>query len=156
MGKKLWWGAASLATLGAMTFVIGGSDAAMPEAPPDQTMTTQMPGSAPTLVVARAATVPVRPAASAADGNADVGVDMGNTRRQATTSPEEMLQRAQDLRDADRTATLSQGPADACLTQMKMVFCPIIGSMPFFRDIAGQVAMWGNFDCPTGAKPPKI
>jgi len=60
---------------------------------------------------------------------------------------------ADALRKADSIGTGPAGPADGCLAQMKRVLCPIFGQLPFVRDFAGQVAMWGNFSCPMAARP---
>jgi hypothetical protein len=67
--------------------------------------------------------------------------------------PAEQRQAASRLRAADAPAP--QGPAEACLDQFRTVMCPIIGQMPFFRDVAGQISMWGGFSCPidTAALP---
>ena len=65
----------------------------------------------------------------------------------------EQRQAASRLRAADAPAP--QGPAEACLDQFRTVMCPIMGQMPFFRDVAGQISMWGGFSCPinTAALP---
>ena len=110
----------------------------------------------PLLAPGRASTVweiaPTATAASVTKDHVNAGVDAGNHEGPQAPSPE-MLARAQELHAAAAAATRPQGPAEACLTQMKTIFCPIIGNMPFVRDVAGQVAMWGQFDCPTGTPP---
>jgi len=55
---------------------------------------------------------------------------------------------ANQLRQADAPANL--GPADACFEQVRAIMCPIAGQIPFFRDMLGQMAVWGEFSCPTG------
>ncbi len=155
MGNKAWWGATVLVTLGAAALafnVSAGNNGVTPPIPQDQAAVTQNPASAQTLVATGAVQAPSGPAVSVADGRANARVDLGTQRSPQATSPE-MLKRAQVLREADVTATRGQGPAEACLAQIKMIFCPIIGNMPFIRDVAGQVAMWGHFDCPTGTPP---
>ena len=46
------------------------------------------------------------------------------------------------------------GPADLFLEQIKTIACPWLSIMPpFFRDFAGQIAVWGGTTCPMGAAP---
>ncbi len=162
----MWWGTGSLAALGALTFVLNGNPAAAPEASPQQLAATQ-----PAAVLATPATADPAPAPekAVATVDAEVGakpdtqtrppanpqttrVDPG-ARNLLPTQSAENFKRAQALRSADDAASRPVGPAEACVTQVKAVFCPIIGNIPFIRDVAGQVAMWGNFDCPTGMTP---
>jgi hypothetical protein len=112
------------------------------------------PRAAGPTVAAATEVEPARPgpSASGAGDATSAGVATGNRALAQPPSPE-MLERARELRAADAALTPAQGPAEACLNQMKTIFCPIIANMPFVRDVAGQVAIWGNFDCPTGASP---
>ncbi len=143
MSNTIRWGTLAVGTL-ALTFTLSvGNTGSLPPKSQDQAAGTQTPASVQTRIAA---------AARVSDRDANARVDPGNRKQSLNTSPE-MLQRAQALRAADRAATRVQGPAETCLVQMKTVFCPIIGNMPFIRDIAGQVAMWGHFDCPTGTPP---
>lgn len=156
VSKTVWWGGLAVTVGGALAVTLaasGGNAGVAPQLPQHQAAQTQHPAAGEAPVAATAAVqAPAQPAASMPDGNKNTGVDPGNPNRSLAPSPE-MLKRAQALRAADLAATRPQGPAEACLAQMKMVFCPIIGNMPFIRDVAGQVAMWGHFDCPTGAPP---
>ncbi len=57
---------------------------------------------------------------------------------------------AQALRQADAGVAASAGPAEACFNQMRTVICPIVGGIPFMREIVGGFAMLGGFSCPMG------
>jgi hypothetical protein len=185
VGNKAWWGAASVATAGTLTFVLVGNNAATPVAPGGQAAEPQHPAAVTTLVAADPEPAAARTAVTVSGDSAKVSAEHGTGSRLLTTSADpapagpavivsgdsakvsaedgiqapplttsaEMLERAQALREADRTVTRSQGPAEACLDQMKVIVCPIIGNMPFIRDVAGQIAIWGNFECPTGTLP---
>ncbi len=155
MGKNVWWGTLAVTAVGALALTLvvnGGNKGVAPQIPQDQAENSQHPAAAQTLVATSAEPAPATTAVHASVGDTKATVDRGYQPQSLTASPE-MLQRARALRAADRAASRVQGPAEACLVQMKTVFCPIIGNMPFFRDVAGQVAMWGHFDCPTGTPP---
>lgn len=159
VNHKIWWGTLPLTAAGALALALtlsGGGEGTAPALSQDRAEDTQPPESARTLVTNGAVPALTTPTVSVANGSAVAYVDSKNQTRSEPTSPL-MLERAQALREADlaatRGVTRGQGPAEACLAQMKSVFCPIIGNMPFIRDVAGQVAMWGHFDCPTAAQP---
>jgi hypothetical protein len=80
-----------------------------------------------------------------------------------STSPLETTDAsAFDAGQAEAAAALARvagnnnlGPADLFLEQIKTIACPWLSIMPpFFRDFAGQIAVWGGTTCPMGAAPP--
>ncbi len=75
--------------------------------------------------------------------------DLSNGRIQRVALVQSQQQdAANELQKADTPADI--GPADICLEQVKGIMCPIFGQMPFFRDMLGQMAVWGGFSCPMG------
>lgn len=162
MSNTIWWGVIPVTAVGALALTLtlgGGNDEVAPQIPRDEAKERQHSTSVQTLVAADAVPAPLKPDARAtlekrvvAQQATPIVDPVAEPTRSLAPSPE-MLKRAQALREADHAATRAQGPAEACLAQMKTIFCPIIGNMPFVRDVAGQVAMWGHFDCPTSAPP---
>ncbi len=63
------------------------------------------------------------------------------------------LRAAQELRRIDQAALRPTSFGDACLRQVQLFFCPLISQIPFVRDAAGQMALWGGFDCPIAPPP---
>lgn len=72
----------------------------------------------------------------------------------AAQNTEDNLARAAALRDADKEMQPA-GFGAACFDQMRSFFCPIVGRIPVFREMAAQMATIGGFSCPLGSPPPK-
>jgi hypothetical protein len=70
----------------------------------------------------------------------------------AVQTAEEKETIASALRSADKEMQPA-GFGAACFDQMRGFFCPIIGRLPGFREMAAQVATLGGFSCPMGAPP---
>lgn len=65
-----------------------------------------------------------------------------------TEDDKESIARA--LRSADKEMQPA-GFGAACFDQMRAFFCPIVGRLPGFREMAAQMATLGGFSCPMGA-----
>ena len=97
-------------------------------------------------------THPRRTARLTVDRRAEEDANSAHRNSYRVTMSKNPKHAADALRKADLGVTRPTGPADVCLAQMQRVLCPILGNLPFVRDIAGQVAMWGNFSCPIAAR----
>lgn len=65
----------------------------------------------------------------------------------------EQAQRARRLHQVAAETTPNGGPGEACFDQVRTAMCPIVGQIPFLREFAGQMAILGNFSCPTESQP---
>lgn len=68
----------------------------------------------------------------------------------AVQSEEDKESIARALRSADKEMQPA-GFGAACFDQMRAFFCPIVGRLPGFREMAAQMAILGGFSCPMGA-----
>ncbi len=165
MINKMWWGAISLASLGLAAsgwILVGDGVNSTSIVPPSVQAAVSSKADSrpakdtaqpPVKLVRAVDTESVRPARPEAVSRRDGVV---SAEAEATTEVEQRERAAVVLRRATLSDTGPAGPAEACFQKVKTVFCPFIANMPFVRDVAAQMAMWGNFDCPVSVAAPTI
>ncbi len=160
MDKKIWWGAITLASLVTATLgwnLVGNEHSSASLDPSSAAATAAVKTqAAPAPADAQTPVAEIDELATPArDLRAPAASLSQRAGSQAASALAQRQRAALQLRKADVAAAgpVGVGPAEACFNQMKTVFCPIIAQMPFVRDVAGQVALWGRFDCPVGVTP---
>ena len=80
----------------------------------------------------------------------DTSSDVREKTQETKVNPSSEEVPSSDLVTQLAIKTQPKGPADACVEMTKTLVCPFIGSIPFVREMAGQIAIWAKTSCPTG------